>query len=360
MISINPVFQVLVTSGNQAVAAAGIAPEALLAGQLGVFDYDTNLSIDGTKAGQNQNIYILVGVNRSGAAGTAITGAGGDVMRSAGNCIKKSGVRAVSQKPYVAGVKQKFRLTFGAIIPDKDYNVKFHIENQEAYGNFGFNTPAMNFPLTGGPEVDSATGLASTVEFVDRLVALINGQDEKWLVASKISGTTTTGVVDVEVQTMPASVAIGVADLDYTHIKSTAAIVSMIDFGTDTSFAQTVALVNEEQSGREIMAQEYEAGGWNGNPGIYRVSDTTYLQQFESFANRASGYDTTTIMYDNVGIGGGEQYGSSLMTIIAVPTADDATQLAVKTLVNRLFLGGELFDAAAITAAPNTDGQTAG
>ena len=44
----NKVFQVLVTKGNASALTAGGTLDSLASGQIGVFDANTNLAIDGT------------------------------------------------------------------------------------------------------------------------------------------------------------------------------------------------------------------------------------------------------------------------------------------------------------------------
>lgn len=435
MISINPVFAVLVTSGNQNIAAAGIEVFSLLSGQLGFFDYNTGLSIDAAAAATAKNIFIAVGKD-----GTADGQPSVDVMRSAGNSIKKIGFRAATSKDYVAGANQKFTINIGKIVPDKDYNVKFEIRNQEAYANFGYNLPSKNFPMIGGPVADPNTGLASTNDFIAELAADINGDDENFLSAvvvgltgttpvltpsttggtlaagahtyrvvgvtadgttlpgvsvsatttgatgsvsatfpaitgvtgyrlyrgttatnhsSYLTGTTTTILDDgaagtagtvpttntseltdslvVEILPLVPNPSSGVANLMFQSPIQTVSILSMVDFGVDTTWAETQAVVFEQQSGRDIIQQEYEAGGFNGNPGIYRASDTVYLKPFKSYATANGTYDSIIITNDNIGIGGGEEYGSSCMTSIVIPAADNTTSTAVKAVIEALY-----------------------
>jgi uncharacterized protein (DUF2345 family) len=59
MATTNPVFQVLTTSGNQAPLAAGNRVDSLANGQLGIFNYHTGLSVDGTVPGDCKLIFSL-------------------------------------------------------------------------------------------------------------------------------------------------------------------------------------------------------------------------------------------------------------------------------------------------------------
>ena len=71
MATTNPVFQVLVPSGNAALLAAGSTPSSLAVGQLGIFNLHTGLSIDGTALADARDIFMAVGLNLSGAGGGA-------------------------------------------------------------------------------------------------------------------------------------------------------------------------------------------------------------------------------------------------------------------------------------------------
>ena len=59
----NDVFHLLVTKGNQEVLAKDKKVTELLPGQIGIFNYDTNLSFDATVATAPRNFYLAVGVD---------------------------------------------------------------------------------------------------------------------------------------------------------------------------------------------------------------------------------------------------------------------------------------------------------
>ncbi len=348
MISNSPLFQVLVTAGNQAPAIAGKKPEELLSGQIGVFDYETNLTIDGTVPLKNRKFYLAVGVNKLAAAGSAIT----DIVRSAGSNIQKAAIADYNRKEYTAPVDKKVVITFGEILPLQDYAIKLLVANQEAYANYGFNLPNKSFTARSGKQVGT-TGLADGNQLVIDLAAAINADDEKIFTTRFLDPTDNAVVSSANLAAWLANVAndgetlkleitssqmaiktFANVNLKYNTPRGTDVFVSLVGFDSDASVVTTQALVFQQGSGYDIQEMEYVAGGWNGNPGVYRASDTTYLQGVDRLAVANGTYDQTTISYENIGIGGNEQYGSSLQTVIAVPAADNTTAVALKELLD--------------------------
>jgi len=82
----NPVFQVLVPTGDQVVLPAGSPVTALAVGQIGVFSATTNLSQDATTIVNERAIFLAVGVDTAG--GTTLD----DVATSAGQNIPRNDV----------------------------------------------------------------------------------------------------------------------------------------------------------------------------------------------------------------------------------------------------------------------------
>ena len=91
----NDVFHLLVTKGNQAVLAKDKKVVELAPGQIGVFNYDTNLSIAAADPAP-RNFYMAVGVD----AGDGTTG---DIMKSAGSHVQGKNIVFYSFRPYTPG-----------------------------------------------------------------------------------------------------------------------------------------------------------------------------------------------------------------------------------------------------------------
>ncbi len=345
MITQNAAFQVLVTAGNQGVAAAGLRPDQLLSGQLGVFDYNTGLSVDGSVPSKNRNVFIAVGIARGLAAASAVT----DIRKSAGENVEKSGLRAMTQKPYVAGVDKEVVLDFGTLKANTSYTAKLEFRSQEAFRNFGNNTPVKSATLATGPAVNTDELYnAFVVAFGNEL--LLADEDEGIVSIAFLDGGAADAVIaeeDVADAVGKLKLQITVAssplktyttiNLNYLNPRATNFIVSTPDgFDSTASVTVTQELVFEEMSGYDVNQLEYVAGGWNGNPGVYRESSVGFAG-VELFAVQATGYDVISLSYDNTGIGGGEKYHTSLETIIAIPAADNTTFTAVENLLNLVF-----------------------
>ncbi len=79
----NDVFQVLVPDPTVAPAGAGDSLDDLTLGQLGAFDYDTNLAV----VAPVKNFYFAIGVDATGANATK-----NDIVKSTGTHIQTKNV----------------------------------------------------------------------------------------------------------------------------------------------------------------------------------------------------------------------------------------------------------------------------
>jgi hypothetical protein len=71
--------------------------------------------------------------------------------------------------------------------------------------------------------------------------------------------------------------------------------------------------------GYDVRRMEYEAGGWEGSPGIYRTHSSTGLPKsgFNYQSDPSKEYDIYAIQYDIISIGGWETHDYWATTIIA-------------------------------------------
>lgn len=323
MISTNPAYSVLATKGNQALAAAGLRLDQLKIGQLGVFDASTNLTIAGASELTEKKFYIALGTG-SGAAGAANT----DVLKSAGDNIQNAGISEFNLKAYAAPVDKVITVTFlDKVEPNTDSGVKIQFISQEAFGNFGKNLAVKSFLVPTGDEDAEGSGKANLDAFLDNLVLEINKDDEGIVVASS---TATTLVLTIKATKLKATI----PQINYQGNRGVDAFVSVGEnlYGVATA-ATTTEIVFEQGAGIDVQQLEYVAGGWNGNPGVYRETNAAGFTPVVFNAVAGTGYDQTVISYTNSGIGGGEVYHKSLQTIIAVPAADDATAASLLTVL---------------------------
>src|SRR3990172_10216303 len=99
----NDVFKVLVTKNNAVVLAAGGTVDTLSPGQIGIFDKNTELSIDGTAP--VKDFFIAVGIDKDGDTVTD------DINVSAGQLIQARNIKNYSFRPHTAGRPQILELT---------------------------------------------------------------------------------------------------------------------------------------------------------------------------------------------------------------------------------------------------------
>jgi len=127
----NDVFKVLVTKNNAVVLAAGGTVDTLSPGQIGIFDKNTELSIDGTAP--VKDFFIAVGIDKDGDTVTD------DINVSAGQLIQARNIKNYSFRPHTAGRPQILELTGFTAKCDTDYTLKLEFRNQEIYKRQGYN-----------------------------------------------------------------------------------------------------------------------------------------------------------------------------------------------------------------------------
>lgn len=361
MSTTNPVFQVLVTSGNLAPLAAGNTIDALAVGQIGAFNYHTGLSVAvATAAAEKQDIFFAVGVNRSGTSTLE------DINKSAGQFIQSKNVNAYMHRNYTAATPMIQDITGYSINAEQSYAIKVEFRNQHIYAMNGYNQFTKTWAEKGGcptNEGDCAgCGTSGDCnEFTVKLVAQINDDGDKLLVANALDYTTTPGspivVPDADVAEWiedNPGVCLGIrltsvperiysycsVNLKYFNPRGTFIITSLVEgFQCNGTVTTVQELTYEEGNGYDIKDLEYQAGGWNGKPGPYRVSELIGVARegFESFVTSGAKYSQTTISYDLWSQSNFEKYQANLQTIIVIPCADATTRTGVIALLDSLF-----------------------
>lgn len=219
MATTNPVFNVLATSGNQAPLAAGSGLAALANGQIGVFNYHTGLSIDGSVNGDEEDIFLAVGINRT-SGGTALAE---DISKSAGQVIQKGRMRAYTIKGTIDEIQKIQVITgFGAKC-ETDYAIRVNYDSISNYLLNGYNQNTKTYGYRTGccSQVDcTSCPQGDPVELAVGLVANINADLEAIFVATlfanllqaTIGDPTTDGTAIIGVGTELFDVALLAAD----------------------------------------------------------------------------------------------------------------------------------------------------
>lgn len=392
----NDVFQVLVTSGNQALLTAGQAVDSLAVGQLGCFDANTNLSVTTAV----KDFYFAVGLDKDGD--TVMD----DIRTSAGQYIQRSRIAALSYKPHTAGRPHVMKVQDYLAQCDTDYAVKVEFRNSRIYSGQGFNQFTKTFAVRTGCCDDCATGCDSsdanalTILLVNEinndanslLIAQITARqavttathgtsvnyadnavmtqaDAQALITYNALSTTTDAqkvYTDFVIISKPITkVESTIPTLRYHKFVQTILIVSIVDgFGCSGTTSEVQTAVNEEGQGNNIIEKEYRASAWNG-AGPYPVSPTTNSANYiQLFASATGKYDQFQLEYMFKTEAGWQEYENALTTIFAIPEADTVTRNALATLLdsNTATLGFEALvdDAAAANTNPATiEGQPA-
>ena len=140
----NDVFQVLVTKGNQAVLAKDKKVTELAPGQIGVFDFNTNLSIDATTTAIPRNFYFAVGLDPNG------TGSITDIAKSSGSHIQGKNIAFYSFRPHTPGRPMKVLLKDYVANCETEYGIKLELRNQEIYKTQGYNQFTKSYTMVTG------------------------------------------------------------------------------------------------------------------------------------------------------------------------------------------------------------------
>lgn len=453
MSTTNPVFQVLVTSGNQAPLAAGNPISSLAVGQAGVFNYHTGLSVGTASAVADcQDIFVAVGLNTTGAGGGATLE---DINKSAGQLIQAPNVKNYGNRCYTAPLPMIVDIGGWASKCESEYGIKLEFRNSHIYALYGFNQFTKSFfvktgccpdscsPCDSGDCNDIARGLADQINaepdhmvsasyVVNAITATINGAptaDANTVVTigsttytvavldadttaqaaqkivdainnttdspyratlsgstitvypkSTINGSTATFAVSgagVTANAITAATKTTIADntalaaflvtnpgvcvgvrlttnteaiypyngninLKYFKLRGTEMIVSLVEGFTcsgSTSALTIQQLTYEEGSGYDIQQLEYEAGGWNGRPGPYRVSalNGVELPGIVYYSSKTAKYSLTTLGYDLWSQSNFAKYQANLQTIIAIPCADTTTLTGLIAIFDHIF-----------------------
>ena len=362
----NDVFHLLVTKGNQAVLAKDKKVTELAPGQIGVFNYDTNLSFDATVAAAPRNFYLAVGVD----AGNGTTG---DIMKSAGSHVQGKNIAFYSFRPYTPGRPMKVLLKDYVANCETEYGVKLELRNQEIYRTQGYNqftkTYMMKTSCCDGCEPTCPSGDAN--EITKQLFINISN-DPSGLVKANIkpragavlpSGVTVDAqgnltlaqvdtimaanaaqtnpanfvYTDLEIETVPQTIQdFSAVSLNYMYPRQTVAILTKVgDFKCSGTVATTQTAVFEEGAGIDVKQLEYQAKGWTESP--YRVSTVNGVADNRIYITDASAkYDVFALTYDQFSLGGWLEYFHNQASIIAIPTADATTRNGLAAILDKV------------------------
>ena len=201
----NKVFQVLVTKGNQSLAAKDSTLDSLADGQLGVFNASTNLAIDATAAGV-KDFYLAVGVDNDG------DGTIDSVNFSAGQAIQKANIRDYTFKPHSASRPMIVDITDYVAECDTEYAIKFEFRNMQVYMRQGYNAFAKTFAVKTDCCTGSETG--SNLELTTKLLEALNNDVSGMFKAEAVTGGAQLAVTTAP--TVASDITVSIGDVDIT------------------------------------------------------------------------------------------------------------------------------------------------
>ena len=378
----NDVFHLLVTKGNQAVLAKDKKVTELAPGQIGVFNYDTNLSIAAADPAP-KNFYMAVGVD----AGDGTTG---DIMKSAGSHVQGKNIVFYSFRPYTPGRAMKVVLKDFTAKCATQYGVKIELRNQDIYMTQGFvqftktyamKTSCCNDCVETCPSGDAneitkqllinvandPTGLVIARPIARQaLTVLTHGVSKAYakgdvvtdadldaiMVFNKAqSGIATMVFTDIEFETVGSkAMDFNSVNLDYKGTRQTVAIITKVDgFECTGTVETTQTAVFEEGSGYDLKQMEYMTKGWTEGP--YRVSTINSLADNRNFITDAKEkYDVFALTYDQFSLGGWLEYFHNQASVLAIPTADATTRAGIVAILDKLAVA-QTFEALADDSA---------
>lgn len=364
----NDVFQVLVTKGNQQVLAYGNKVTALAPGQIGVFDANTNLSIDGSI--NIKNFYLAVGLDLNG------DGVTDEVAKSTGSHIQKKNIQFYSFRPHTASRPMKVVLKDFTADCETEYGIKLELRNQEIYRSQGYNQFTKTYSIvTGccdGCEPICPSGDAN--EITKLLKININNDPSGLVKATAIARqalTTAThgvsvniplgGVVsdanleaimvfnaaqadpstfvytDLEIETITQAINnFCSVNLKYFYPRETVVIATKIaGFKCNGTLEVTQEAAFEEGSGYDIKQLEYEAKGWKESP--YRLSTLNGVADERVFnTDVKEKYDQLVLTHDQFSQGAWLEYFTNQATLVAIPATNTVTKYGLIQILDKL------------------------
>lgn len=226
----NDVFTIIPIQNDNALIGPGQPKSALAVNQVGIFDYETGLSIDVAGAATTRNFFIAMGVDRDGD--TIVD----DFVESAGTHIQKKNISAYNTRCYTPGQSQIVDVQNFTADCDTQYSIKIEYNNDEKYANYGFNQLTKTFAVKTSC-CDGCEGCPSgnCIELVQLLIAEINADPDALVVASAVSNQGS-----IEITTAPTSDTDVTITLDGTDVFVVAVLNADLEADVATKVAASI------------------------------------------------------------------------------------------------------------------------
>ena len=351
----NPVPAVLFPDAEQGVLAAGNGVEDLALGQVGVFDADTNESVDASADPMPRRFYIAVGIDADG------DGVVDDIARSGGQAIQRGNVISYESHCYNGCVPQVIHLDDIEVKCERDYIIKLGLIDAEAFINYGYRPVNKSFVVRTdccNPCDEDECNEADCRAFAVSLKEAINADPEALFTvelfnpaSAGLEDTALTdeealALVDGEGNTVCPVVRItsncgSIKDFcgipfNQTFPRGTAFEVSFADWDCAIPSTETIQdLAYEEYAGYDAKTQEFWAQGVEVGP--YRITESGVQSAGPYKADVNTNYNVINLNYDVEGHGGFEYYKNAVDTTIffecGVNTASNGLALVLDAIL---------------------------
>lgn len=354
----NDVFRVLPVT-ECALLEKDKSVEDLLPGQLGVFNAETNVSIDATTDPMPKEVFFsLAYTTPSGSV---------DYRTSAGQLIQRAGVVSLTEKNYNAGSPMKVTISNAVADCDTEYGIRVEFRNARISRIQGYNQFSKAYMVktsccddcTSGCGTVDANVLAKLfvaeinkdqaglllAQFTDKETgAVLTEAEVDAIIAANEAATDPADKVYVDFQLVSRPLAIGAfcqVNLHYYKLLETTLIVSLIE-GFGCSGATTVSEypVFAEGTGINVQQKEYHGSGWAGS-GPYKVSEVTGTAKGDIvyLAEKAKNYHQLILQHNQTSESGWQEYMNPMSTIFAIPTTCSSLKATLKGVVEAFIAG---------------------
>lgn len=341
------IYQILVTKDTAPVVDAGVNVTELNPGQLGIFNYETGLSIDVTKPSTMKRVFLAVGLDPEGLGITT------DVMKSAGEHLEVSKIHTIVAQCPSKGQNQILQVQFNNVKGDNEYALKVSFHNETLSKDYGFNFPSKTFTAkTKCCETVNVCSCDDNTVCNDLVVAMyhaVNADSEQVLKAVIWD---VVADAEVEVDDVPAWLVLNTEgclalrieafseglskycqiNYNYQFLRQYAikAFVTNLDktFTSSATITEVQPLMYALGQGYDVQRMESIAGGWNGKPGVYRQHELVGgpIGNYQLNAERDAEYVLINIDGTIVSVvGNHKEYTNNIETVIAIKCEDFKT-----------------------------------
>lgn len=355
----NDVYKVLVTKGNKAPIVKDKKVTDLLPGQVGVFDYHTNKSIDATSAPTVKDFYLAVGLDKDN------DGITDDIMKSSGSHIQKRNVVGYANKAYQAPQDLLIELAGYTADCNTEYGVKLEIKNQEIYVLQGFNQFTETYVIKTGccdptdencPEIDQneltlrlfheisinpngfLTPFMVDAAATDLTKVLTVADVEKIILDNKTADEADKKKTKLFIQASTLKIRnFCDVNLGYFYPRQTHISVTKIEgFKCNGEVNVVKPIIYEQGSGYDVKQLEYYAKGF-GEEGPYRLhSILGVAKQVHYNTDQNAKYNMLALTYDQFSLGGFLEYLHNEASVIAIPKDDSTTETGLVEIIEAL------------------------